>query len=729
VKPVFVHNVEALYLLFAVPLMVALYLYAGRRRHGALRNFTAPERLATLTDPATRTRRRWHAVASCVAFASVVVALARPAWNHVPQTVERRGRDIVFVLDVSKSMLAQDVLPSRLERAKTAILDCIESLQGDRVALVAFAGSASVLCPLTLDYAFFRMRLDEVGPDSVIQGGTRIGDAIDITVNDLLDYRKAGYQDIILITDGEDHGSSPADAAGQLSRIGARLIAIGIGDATHGGRIPMPVEAAGRFSFMKHDNREVWTRFEAGTLRRMVNATPDGVYIEVGTGAVDLADVYRELIRSAQVNQLDQQTRLRYEEKFQVFLAAAFAVLFLAAIPGERRTPGPAKRIAPMVGIMLFALAMESASAASYRELVTRGNQAYNSGDYTAACTLYQEALSKKPTDYLLHYNLGNTLYRQGEYAAAIEPFENAAFLSRDAAFQARCWHNLGNSLFRDAETWRETDKNAANHLCELSERYYRAALDLDPERKDSAHNIEVARLTAKAIADEIRAAEDAKKQFERALAEIRKKLVELIKRQQTAATACANLDPAGSPDEYIERLTGEQEVIRDETVRLADRMKELDARLPKMPQFSEDGATLFRSPLEVSRKHVLNAIGAQNRAVDDLAKPKFDSAHAAQQMAVRELELALRAIPATSREGEEGVGEEQEGEFEESDEQRRDGTRRPFEYELADSDLDDEVFTAPKTSPHDIIEEERRNSRVRARKRPGSYVAVDKDW
>jgi Ca-activated chloride channel family protein len=234
-------------------------------------------------------------------------------------------------------MLAEDLVPNRLERAKLAIRDAIDRLQGDRVALVAFAGTAVVKCPLTLDYGFFRLALDEIEPESVSRGGTMIGDAIRKTMDSVFKGQDAQFQDIILITDGEDQESYPVEAARAAGQRGIRLIAIGLGDENEGRRIPITNEQGER-TFLTYRGQEVWSKLDADTLRRMVNATPGGRYLNVSTGAIDLGDVYTKLIASAQKRALEDETTERYEEKFQIFLAVAFLLLCAETIVRERRS-------------------------------------------------------------------------------------------------------------------------------------------------------------------------------------------------------------------------------------------------------------------------------------------------------------------------------------------------------------------------------------------------------
>lgn len=328
--------IDYLYLLWVIPLLVALFWYAAHRRSRMLQRFAESGLLSQISDTVNHARRNGKAVLVVLAFALIVVGLARPAWNPVEEEVQRKGRDVVFLLDVSKSMLAEDLAPNRLERAKLAILDSVERLQGDRVALVAFAGTAVVKCPLTHDYGFFRMALEDVSPDSVSRGGTLIGDALRTVMEEVLDNQARGYRDVVLITDGEDHESFPLEAARQLGEQGVRLIAIGLGDENQGRRIPVTGED-GRTRFLTYQGEEVWTRLDADTLRKMVNVTPGGRYLNVATGTIDLGEVYLRLIASAEKTELGTSTLTRFEEKYQLLLTLAFLLLVVEIGLRERK--------------------------------------------------------------------------------------------------------------------------------------------------------------------------------------------------------------------------------------------------------------------------------------------------------------------------------------------------------------------------------------------------------
>ena len=330
------NQIEMLHLLWVIPLLVGLFVYADYRRRVALERFARAGLLKHISQSVSRARRRWKAAAILGALALLVFALVRPGWNPKPRTIHRLGRDVVFLLDVSRSMLAQDLAPNRLDRAKLAILDCTERLEGDRVALVAFAGTAVVRCPLTLDYGFFRQMLEQTNTESVTRGGTLIGDALRICLDQVFDDQERAFKDIILITDGEDHDSFPVRAAEKAGQRGIRLLAIGLGDEEHGKRIPISDEE-GRKGFLTYKGQEVWSKLDGDTLRKMANATPGGKYLNVATNTFDLGDIYATLVSSAEKKEVESKTVERYEEKFQIFLALAFALLCIEVVVSERK--------------------------------------------------------------------------------------------------------------------------------------------------------------------------------------------------------------------------------------------------------------------------------------------------------------------------------------------------------------------------------------------------------
>jgi Ca-activated chloride channel family protein len=329
-------NVDMLQLFWLLPVLLSFLLWAAQARKKALAGFVAAPLLPGMLIPADPFRRTVKLVCFLAALAAIFFSLCRPAWNKKEIPVKQSGRDVVFMLDVSRSMLAEDLVPNRLERAKLAIADAIEVLQGDRVALVPFAGTARVSCPLTTDYAFFRMSLESTDTESVSRGSTMIGDAVRFVIEEVFDDQTSQYTDIVLITDGEDHESFPVEAARAAGERGARMIIVGLGDEAEGSRIPI-TDPEGRRTFLKYQGREIWTKLDAETLRRMAGVTPGGFYLPVSTGNIDLGKVYRELISTGQRREFAEKNMQGYEEKFQIFLGLALALLAMEAAIAEGR--------------------------------------------------------------------------------------------------------------------------------------------------------------------------------------------------------------------------------------------------------------------------------------------------------------------------------------------------------------------------------------------------------
>ena len=328
----FVHP-EAFLLLWLLLPLLAVRMLAARARRRATRRFGA----AGAATDAARNLRPLLICLTLLGYAALVVAVARPGWESQATTLERRGRDVVFVVDVSRSMLAEDLAPNRLERAKLAILDTLEQLSGDRVALVAFAGSAVVKSPLTFDYGFFRLAVQQLSVTSVARGGSLIGDALRTVRDQVFDERTVEFRDVLLITDGGDHDSFPAAAAEELGQRGVRLLAVGLGDDSAGQPIPLErASADGEPAFVEHEGQMVLSQLDADLLRAIAGATPGGRYVHVATGNVDLGRLYQELIASASGRLLETESVELVRERFRTFIAIGLLLLALVLLLPDR---------------------------------------------------------------------------------------------------------------------------------------------------------------------------------------------------------------------------------------------------------------------------------------------------------------------------------------------------------------------------------------------------------
>lgn len=321
-------NPEFLYWFILIPLYcAAMVMLSLWRRRFAASAFGFATSAVSL--------RHVKTILTVAGLCLAIIALARPAWNPRPVQKQVEGHDIVFVLDVSKSMLAEDLAPNRLERAKRIINDIVARDASNRVALVVFAGNAVLKCPLTHDYAFFISAVDSISTQSVSTGGTRIADALR-GVLDMITAENSGVStDVILLTDGEDHHGDPVKAAEKAGEKGVRLVTIGLGDEDIGKRVPV-TDKDGNKTFLTYRGKEVWSRLDALTLKKMAESTRGGSYINVATKTLNIAAV-RNIIQSASREGVySVEESVSYEDKFHLFLTIAVLLLLTELFLPER---------------------------------------------------------------------------------------------------------------------------------------------------------------------------------------------------------------------------------------------------------------------------------------------------------------------------------------------------------------------------------------------------------
>jgi Ca-activated chloride channel family protein len=333
-----------LFALWLVPLAGFAFLYAHHQRRATAQKFADTVMVRRLM-PLTPALRLWvKGALLMLALTCLIVASARPRFGVFFEEVSRRGVDLMVLLDVSRSMLAEDVAPNRLNRAKSDILDLLQRLQGDRVGLIAFAGAPVLQVPLTTDHGFFRMVLDDVDTDSAPRGGSLIGDALRKAMESMAE-RHDRDQVVVLITDGEDHDSFPAEAAKQAADRNIRIITVGLGDVRDGARIPQHREDGSR-TFVKHDGQEVWSKMDERLLKE-VALTTSGAYVPAQTKAYDLGRIYDDHLAKLTRGEIRAEKRKRYREQFQLFGCLGLVLLVVEMmIPRFRNTPPDTPEIA-----------------------------------------------------------------------------------------------------------------------------------------------------------------------------------------------------------------------------------------------------------------------------------------------------------------------------------------------------------------------------------------------
>lgn len=322
-----------LHFLWLLPLTALMLIVAQRRRKRTIELFADRELLERLSGRGLRGRRFLKGVFLIASLGLILIALAGPRWGSRFQEVAQRGVDVMILVDVSRSMLVEDMDPDRLERAGREILDFLRVVQGDRVGLVAFSGAAFIQCPLTLDYAALEMFLSALEPDLIPVPGTDIGAAIDTGLS-AFDFDSETDKVILLITDGEDNENKGLEAARKAAGKGVKIFVFGMGDPSGG---PIPA-FDGKGGFKKdEEGKLVLSKLEEETLRGIASVT-DGAYVRSVAGDLDLDLLYFDGIKTSTVDQALKGGKIRvYEERFPIFVLAAFLLLLLEGMIPDRR--------------------------------------------------------------------------------------------------------------------------------------------------------------------------------------------------------------------------------------------------------------------------------------------------------------------------------------------------------------------------------------------------------
>jgi Ca-activated chloride channel family protein len=319
-------NLNQLDWLWLVAICLAAAVFAAIFRQRARTRFATANLLRRVVPLRGSVGRNLATVLAMSALALMVVALIDVRWGKVWREVPQKGIEVMFVLDVSRSMLADDAAPNRLERAKQQIKDTIDEMAGDRVGLVVFAGDAKQQIPLTTHYDDFKQALDEVGPQNVRRGGSRLGEAIDVASSSFLTKSNA-HKAMVIFTDGEDQESKPIEAAKRAHETaGIRIFTVGLGDVAQGSRIPIGGEE--RSQYLTHDGQPVWSK-QNGEILRQIASTTEGAYIPAGTKQVNMSDVYHSYIGRVEQTNFETARVNQYEARFQWFLLPALILLLL----------------------------------------------------------------------------------------------------------------------------------------------------------------------------------------------------------------------------------------------------------------------------------------------------------------------------------------------------------------------------------------------------------------
>ncbi|MBL7963373.1 MAG: VWA domain-containing protein [Flavobacteriales bacterium] len=432
--------------LAALPVLTVLYLLDLALRNRRVRLF-AIDRTAARMMPAPSA---WRSVVRFLlvrhGLSLVAVAAAGPRLGTGLEEVRSTGMDVVIAVDVSNSMLCQDLKPDRMTAAKRALARFIDGLQGDRLGLVVFAGEAYVQLPLTVDRSAARLFLNSIGPNMVATQGTSIGAAIRTALSGFGE-QSTGSKAILVITDGEDHEEEALDAAREAAAQGVVVSTIGMGTVQGG---PIPVMRDNVIAGFRKDRSGsvVMTRLNEEVLRGVAEAG-GGRFVRATSTDAGLGPLLDDL-RGMERTEVGTFQYSGHEDRAHLFIALACVFFFAAAWLGEHRVAFPGFKLRPertALWGMLPALLLVSCGDIADRSL-RRGNTLLDAGDLSGAIAAY----GRVPEDGLLRYNLGTTELMRDSLASAIEALQVAATLSGDTGLlRAFTWHNLGHAMTRGA--------------------------------------------------------------------------------------------------------------------------------------------------------------------------------------------------------------------------------------------------------------------------------------
>lgn len=455
--------------LYLLPLLLLLFggmvAYGLRRREALLAHFAASRLLDQLTEQASLSRVWIKAACVLLAVVAIGIALARPQLGVEWTERKARGLDIVFVIDSSKSMLASDIRPSRLDRAKLAVLDLLQRLESDRVGLVAFAGQAFLQTPPTLDYAAFWESLDAVDPNIMTSGGSDLGNAIKEAAEAFPSENNVKV--VVLLTDGEDLGGSAAQAAEAARETGIQIFAIGIG-TPEGAYLRIPNDQGIEVFVRDADGQPVRSQLDEATLQTIARAT-GGSYRRLSSKSLD--ELFRSVIATLPREERESELQEVRIERFQWVLAAAIFLLVLETLIRRRRTS------AVQAGLVLLAALCLQPNEANAQEI--------KKPEGTPTSEL---------RDARHQYNQAFDALSAGDYASALHKYGAAIAQTENRRLQGNALYNMGHAAHQLGRQHYEAGELAdALERMRQAEDFFESAQEINPEDSEVAEDLQQA--------------------------------------------------------------------------------------------------------------------------------------------------------------------------------------------------------------------------------------------
>jgi len=478
-------------LLILPPSLVVFFWWSWRKKQKLLTQFIQARLLPALTIGISPARIKIRFTILIFAIAFLIIALARPQHGFDLQEMKQRGLDIVVAVDTSKSMLATDIAPNRLERAKLAALELMQDAKADRLGLVAFAGDAFLECPLTIDDTAFQQSVQALDVNSIPQGGTAIASAIQTAQAAFKE--NDHYKALVLFTDGEDNDSEAGAlaAAQNAAKAGLNIFTVGIGTAA--GDLIRVMDANGNPDYVRDEQGNVVKSHLNEQLLQQIAGATGGFYLPL-RGADTMDTLYERGLAPLPKSEGNEKLVKRYHEQFQWPLAAAILLLlaeiFLPERKRETKAAGsiPKTSAAKIAGLAIAVCILPNLIFAS----PSSAWRDYKVGNYTNALAEYERLAEVQTNDLRLVFNAGAAAYHATNYEEAAKDF-TAVMLAPDLKLQQQAFYNLGNTLYRMGELKFAPDSDGLNAMEEMwtnAVQSYAHAVQLNTNDVDAAYNL-----------------------------------------------------------------------------------------------------------------------------------------------------------------------------------------------------------------------------------------------
>ena len=476
--------------LLAIPVLAVLFARAEQRGVTKLREFVSPRLLPQLAATVNRSRRVLRFALVMLGLALAIVSLARPQWGYIYEDVKRKGLDLLFAVDTSRSMLSNDVQPNRLERVKLAAQDLVNQLQGDRVGLIAFAGRAFLQAPLTIDYEAAVESINDLDTKTIPEGGTNISEAINLAVN-TFGKSAAGNRALIIFTDGEELNGDAAKTAKSATDAGVRIFTVGVG-TPQGSLIPINSDDGGTAFVKDSAGQVVKSKLDEKRLHEIAQIS-GGFYLHLDDGPRTMSQLYSQGLANMKAADIDARLGRKPIERYEWPLGAAMLALTMSILIGERkrvhvraRSPRWSKIAVPATAL-LFIFAGPVFGTAT-------GLNLYREGKYNDAYQSFQQDLNSHPDSSekeKIEFDAGAAAFKMGDYNKALQSFSDS-LLSSDKALQENSHFNLGRTL-EDRADMDETNDNTLKDLTDAAS-HYESTLRLNPKNEAAKANLEEVR-------------------------------------------------------------------------------------------------------------------------------------------------------------------------------------------------------------------------------------------